>query len=168
MKVGIMKYLIFVLLLIVVLITAGCVGGNQNAGVTPTQATTQSSLVATPSPTTELGTPTPTDSFVIPTNPRDVSEQNFNRVLMECKDVNNVGGQYWGYSKTPVCVKAYDLYVSINKHVPSNPYEVSASKMNEQEACAQGRLTDLEYCAKIGVTFDQNGNYRINISKMNY
>lgn len=52
--------------------------------------------------------------------------------------------------------------------VERNPYAVSVRTANEQEACAQGRITDLEYCAKIGVTFDKNGNYRINISKMNF
>ena len=38
-----MKYLLFIILLVAFLITAGCVGGNQNSAVTPTQSTATSS-----------------------------------------------------------------------------------------------------------------------------
>jgi len=38
-----MKYLLFIVLLVAVLITAGCVGGDKNTPVTPTQATVNSS-----------------------------------------------------------------------------------------------------------------------------
>jgi len=164
-----MKYLLFVLFLIAVLITAGCV--NQNNGVVaPTQPTTPlpSDTITTITQPQTIVTVISKDEFVMPTRPEDVTELNMNRVLMDCKDVNNLGSYHMGYSTSPVCVKAYDLYVSANKHYPPNPYEASVSTILEQQACAEGRLTDLEYCAKIGVTFDKNGNYRINISKMNY
>jgi hypothetical protein len=41
MEEGIMKYLPFIVLLVAVLITAGCVGGNNSAVVAPNQTTTQ-------------------------------------------------------------------------------------------------------------------------------
>jgi len=43
-----MKYLLFIVLLGAVLITAGCVGGNQNTGVTPIPTQT---VIVTPTPT---------------------------------------------------------------------------------------------------------------------
>ena len=52
-----MKYLLFFLLLVAVIITAGCVGGNQNSVVTPSQtpliATITSTLTQQPSPQLE-------------------------------------------------------------------------------------------------------------------
>ena len=60
-----MKYLLFVLLLVVVLITAGCVGGNQNSAVTPTPQIVNMTVLVTPTPiiitsTTPELKPTPT------------------------------------------------------------------------------------------------------------
>lgn len=43
-----MKYLLFVLLLIAVLLTAGCVGGSQNSIVTPTPQIVYVTAIATP------------------------------------------------------------------------------------------------------------------------
>ena len=52
-----MKYLLFFLLLVTVLITAGCVGGDQNSAVTPSQkpltpTITSTSTTIPPSPST--------------------------------------------------------------------------------------------------------------------
>jgi len=47
-----MKYLLFIVLLVAILITAGCVGGNQNSIVTPTQIAVTSPTLSTPIPTT--------------------------------------------------------------------------------------------------------------------
>ena len=78
-----------------------------------------------------------------------------------------------GFQTQPIkssrCDQLYTLRLQNDQKVMQclkNPYEVSAGTARDQEACAQGMITDLEYCAKIGVTFDKNGNYRINISKM--
>jgi hypothetical protein len=53
-----MKYLIFVLLLVAILITAGCTSGNQKTVVTPTQTTAQISMttLTTTAPTTAVST----------------------------------------------------------------------------------------------------------------
>ena len=40
-----MKYLLFIILLVAVLITAGCMSGNQNTPITPTQTTTQKATI---------------------------------------------------------------------------------------------------------------------------
>jgi len=106
-----MKYLLFVLLLVALIITAGCTSGNQNTVVTPTQTTAQ--VPTTPLTTTVI--PTPTHSFIMPSTPEGVTSDNIDRVMMNCINTTNVGGKYWGYSTSPVCVKAYDLYESINK-----------------------------------------------------
>lgn len=57
-----MKYLLFVLLLVAVLITAGCTSGNQNTVVTPTQTTAQISMttLTTTAPTIAVSTPSQT------------------------------------------------------------------------------------------------------------
>jgi hypothetical protein len=52
-----MKYLLFIVLLVAVVITAGCVGGNQNSAVTPTPQIVYVTVFVTPTPTP---TPTPT------------------------------------------------------------------------------------------------------------
>ena len=46
-----MKYLLFIVLLVVVLITAGCVGGNQNSAVTPTPQMVYVTVLVTSTPT---------------------------------------------------------------------------------------------------------------------
>lgn len=62
-----MKYLLFAILLIVVLITAGCTSGNQNTVVTPTQTSQVQTIVVTPTSTTlsssPILTPSPTQSM---------------------------------------------------------------------------------------------------------
>ena len=57
-----MKYLIFVLLLVALIITAGCTSGNQNTVVTPAQTTVQISKISltTTAPTTAVSTPSKT------------------------------------------------------------------------------------------------------------
>ena len=52
-----MKYLLFIVLLVAILITAGCVGGNKETVVTPTQQIVYVTVTATP-------TLTPSDPFV--------------------------------------------------------------------------------------------------------
>lgn len=51
MKGEIMKYLLFVLLLVAVIITAGCVGGGQNSVVTPTPQIVYVTVFVTQTPT---------------------------------------------------------------------------------------------------------------------
>lgn len=46
-----MKYLLFIVLLVAVLITAGCVGGNQKSIVTPTPQIIYVTVLVTPTPT---------------------------------------------------------------------------------------------------------------------
>jgi hypothetical protein len=57
-----MKNLFFVLLLVTILITAGCTSGNQNVVVTPTQTTSplSTNTLTTTAPTTALSTPSQT------------------------------------------------------------------------------------------------------------
>ena len=55
-----MKYLIFVLLLVAFLITAGCTSGNQNVVVTPKQTSTPSQPIVTLEPIQTTALPTPT------------------------------------------------------------------------------------------------------------
>jgi hypothetical protein len=60
MKGGDMKYLLFIVLLIAVIITAGCVGGNQYSVVTPTPQIVYVTVLVTPTPTlTVIQTPIP-------------------------------------------------------------------------------------------------------------
>jgi len=152
-----MKYLIFALLLVTILITAGCVGGNQNTGVTSDQTIT----------TIPTSTPVPSQQ-AIQVSPSETADTL-------CGELVYCGYAPSGFKTQPIksdrCTQLGDLRMQNDQKVMSclkNPYAVSASNALEQEACAQGRITDLEYCEKIGVTFDKNGNYRINISKMNY
>jgi hypothetical protein len=53
-----MKYLPFFVLLLAILITAGCVGGNKNSAVTPTPEVVYVTVLVTPTPTIVLPTTT--------------------------------------------------------------------------------------------------------------
>jgi hypothetical protein len=46
-----MKYLLFIVLLVGIIITAGCIGGNQNSAVTPTPQIVYVTVLVTPTPT---------------------------------------------------------------------------------------------------------------------
>jgi len=101
------------------------------------------------------------DSFVMPTDPNDVTEQNYNRILMDCKNESNFGYPF-GYSPTPICIRAYHIYISINRHVPPNPYEARGDAALKLLHCIQGVGT-LEDCYVIG---EQNGMDRATMKKM--
>lgn len=57
-----MKYILFIVLLVAIIITAGCVGGNQNPAVAPTPQIVYVTVLVTPIPT-----PTPTPQIVYKT-----------------------------------------------------------------------------------------------------
>jgi hypothetical protein len=64
-----MKYLLFIVLLVAVVITAGCMSGDKNTAVTPTQTTTTSSITipTTVSPLPTANTPIESITSVQPT-----------------------------------------------------------------------------------------------------
>lgn len=45
-----MKYILFIVLLVAVIITSGCIGGNQNSAVTPTPQIVYVTILVTPTP----------------------------------------------------------------------------------------------------------------------
>ena len=131
-----------------------------------------------PTPTAEMITPT-----ISTTSPPQAIVTSQQIIQVDpTETVDTLCGElvYCGYApsgfktqsiKSDRCTQLGNLRLQNDQKVMAclkNPYAVSASNAIEQEACAQGRITDLEYCEKIGVTFDKNGNYKINISKMNY
>jgi hypothetical protein len=67
MKMRDMKNLLFIVLLVAVLITAGCTGGNQNPVVTPTPQIVYVTVLVTPIPTTAVPTALPTTGTVTET-----------------------------------------------------------------------------------------------------
>ena len=62
-----MKYLLFIVLLVAVLVTAGCVGGNQNTPVTPTPQIIYMTVLVTPTPA--IPTPLPEITTTVTANP---------------------------------------------------------------------------------------------------
>ena len=54
-----MKYLLLIVLLVAAVITAGCVGGNQNTPVTPTPQIVYTTVFVTPTPTPNPSPTTP-------------------------------------------------------------------------------------------------------------
>ena len=72
---GSMKYLLFIVLLVAVVITAGCVGGNQNSAVTPTPQIVYVTVLVTPTPTIITPTtPAPTP-IITPARMSDTNSQ---------------------------------------------------------------------------------------------
>ena len=168
-----MKYLLFIVLLVAIVITAGCVSENKNTTLTPTQIVQPSSFT-TPIPvqTTGLSMSTPTQSFTMPAKPEDVNEQNMCQVMTACgKEITNNqclrnedAGQtdVWCVFKakdnpSSVCKKAVNMATYIKTCTPSNPYEASAINSREQLQCMQG-VGSLEYCLaladKYGISRD--------------
>ena len=104
-----MRYLLFLVLLVAMLITAGCTGGNQKPAVTPTPQVIYVTVLVTPTPT---ATPT-TAATAVPT-PATPAQRNITDGFW-CRDTTiNIGkaptdvtecyqfftdGTYkWGYS----------------------------------------------------------------------
>jgi len=54
MKGGTMKFLLFIVVLVAVIITAGCIGGKQNSVVTPTPQIVYVTVLVTPTPTSTV------------------------------------------------------------------------------------------------------------------
>jgi hypothetical protein len=104
---GIMKYLLFILLLVTALVTTGCVNNNQDTGITPAQ-TTPSDL-STPAITTAvttIQTPAPTP---VPLAERKITDgfwcrettMNIGKAptdVKECYQFFSDGTYKWGYS----------------------------------------------------------------------
>jgi hypothetical protein len=69
----------------------------------------------------------------------DLDENNVSRILMDCKDTNQISNYHMGYSITDsLCVKAFDYYVNTKGHYPPNPFEAEANTAKEQLKCAHG------------------------------
>ena len=66
-----MKYLLFVVLLVAILITAGCVGGNKETVVTPTPQIVYVTVLVTPTPT--IITPSTTAPVITTSTPATVN-----------------------------------------------------------------------------------------------
>ena len=108
MKVGNMKYLLFVLLLVAVLITAGCTSGNQNVVAAPTITTTPTTTITPivtviPTANKTVATQTTTIPTAIITttptpDPTDVSEITFLHYTADDLDVQYPSG--WSVNRT--------------------------------------------------------------------
>jgi hypothetical protein len=105
-----MKYLHFIILLMAVVISAGCTGGNQNPVVTPTPQIVYVTVLGTPSPTTMMTTKTPvptatpipvselkiTDGFWCRDTTRNIGKDP--TTVRECYQFFTDGTYKWGYS----------------------------------------------------------------------
>lgn len=142
-----MKYLIFVLLLVTVLITAGCVGGNQNTGVTPAQTTTTLP--------TQTSVPAQHAIQVVTTETADTL----------CGELVYCGYAPSGFKTQPIksdrCTQLGNLRSQNDQKVLSclkNPYAVSGNNAVGELHCRQG-IGTVEDCAKYGIKLDHdNGN----------
>jgi hypothetical protein len=142
-----MRYLLFTLFLVISLLTAGCVGGNQNSNVTPIQ------------PTTTLGANTP----VIATPTTQISPTETVDTL--CGELVYCGYAPSGFETQPIksdrCTQLGNLRQQNDPKVMTclkNPYEVSGNNAVVRLHCMQG-IGTVEDCAKYGVRLDRdNGN----------
>jgi hypothetical protein len=103
-----MKYYLFIVLLMAVLITAGCAGGNQNSAATPTPQIVYVTVLVTPSPTIITPTtPTPAPTPV-PVMQRKITDGfwcrdttiNIGKAptdVTECYQFFSDGTYRWGY-----------------------------------------------------------------------
>jgi hypothetical protein len=115
-----MRYLLFLVLLVTLLITAGCTGGNQKSAVTSTQtAAPATPTPATPPTTVITTTPTPSPTPVVPAE-RKITDgywcrdttMNLGKAptgVRECYQFFSDGTYKWGYApghamgKSPSC-----------------------------------------------------------------
>ena len=127
---GGMKYLLFIVLLVAVIITAGCVGGNQNSAVTPTPQIVYVTVLVTPIPTptstpqivykTVLVTPTPTTSLTtIPSLGRFPSTLSNNKRQITIYSVQKTSTYNWMGTSNSLAQKSQTgkTYITIDAEV---------------------------------------------------
>jgi hypothetical protein len=166
-----MKYLLFIVLLMAVIITGGCTTVPIKTPVTTTSTQAPPILLTK---TTELQTTiassipstSPTPSFTIPKRVEDLNEQNQCQVMVACGQkitagqCSHIGENETGiqtdnwciiYAKDnpdPICQKAVWMNTYIKNCLKSNPYQASANTAVECSHC-YGGVGDLEACLNI-------------------
>ncbi|MDO8873329.1 MAG: hypothetical protein Q7V05_11470 [Methanoregula sp.] len=156
-----MKYLLFVLLLVAVIITAGCTSGNQNTVVTPTQTTSplSTNTLTTTAQTTAVYTPSQTYKtadlvLVLNTNPTYGFKMDYPSEWTYKREINK--GWRAGYNFSSPDEKSY-VSVNIDDNAGSadywypliTPTENSAWSMTDKGSWAGNTIkaeTEPSYC----------------------